>query len=237
MDPMSGGSGGEQRFLEIARGVTIEFRWVPSGKFMMGSPPDEFGRSEDENQTSVVVKHGFWIAAHETTIDTWRNVLGKPSSTPNDVSQLPVTSVSWHDCRKFLTKLKSPAKGWRYELPTEAQWEYACRAGSSSPYAASPTHMGWILTNARGHTHIVGTKSPNAWSIHDMHGNVAEWCRDAVGPDRDDYAIRGGSWDSDLTSRAAARNFDSPYLRINRIGFRLVLVNEASLNSQPDSST
>lgn len=236
-DPMTGGTVGEQRFLEIAHGVTIEFRWVPAGKFIMGSPPDEVGRSEDEKQSPVWIKHGFWIAAHETTIGTWRSVLCTTSFTTGNLSQFPVTGVSWNDCREFLKKLKSPAKGWRYELPTEAQWEYACRAGSSSPYESSPTQSGWILPNARGHAHPVGTKSPNAWSIHDMHGNVAEWCRDAVGQDRRDYAIRGGSWDSDLTSRAAARNSDSPFLRINRVGFRLVLINETSLNSQIDSST
>jgi formylglycine-generating enzyme required for sulfatase activity len=76
-------------------------------------------------------------------------------------------------------------------------------------------------------------KPANAWSIRDMHGNVAEWCRDAVGPDRSELAIRGGSWDSDLSARAAARNSDTPFLRINRVGFRLVLVREKSPDSTP----
>jgi len=152
------------------------------------------------------------------------------------LAQKPVVYVSWYDCQQFLKRLTSPAPGWKYALPSEAQWEYACRAGSDAAYAHTRTDLGWIAVNSGGRRHAVGMKQPNAWGIMDMHGNVAEWCRDWVGPNNSEVAIRGGSWESDLSSRAAARNSDTPFLRINRVGFRLVIVREESLSAMHASS-
>lgn len=221
-DPITGAKAGEERCFTIGHGVDLEFRWAPAGKFMMGSPPDELGRCEGEDQKIVRITEGFWIAENECTLASWLKVMG--IEAPN--TRKPVVYVSWYDCRNFLRRLKSPAPGWKYELPTEAQWEYACRAGNNSAYARPPAELGWITTNSGGRSHPVGMKTPNAWSIRDMHGNVAEWCRDAVGPQRNEFAIRGGSWSSDLNSRAAARSSDTPFLRINRVGFRLVIVRD-----------
>lgn len=223
---------GEQRIFNLGNGTELEFRWIPAGEFVMGSPPDEPGRGYDENQTLVKMPKGFWIAATETTAATWQSVMGTPAGKPPSTSQKPVVRVSWYDCQEFLKKLKAPAKGWKFQLPSEAEWEYACRAGSRTAFPRRPTDVGWLDMNSGGFRHPVGTKAPNAWSVRDMHGNVAEWCRDAVGQGGTEYAIRGGSWDSDLSARAAARNSDTPFLRINRVGFRLVLVREKS----PDST-
>ena len=223
-DPTAGGTAGEERVFNIGNGVELEFRWIPAGEFVMGSPPDEPGRGADENQVPLKVPKGYWIAATETTSATWQRIMGTPAGKPPSTSQKPVVRVSWYDCREFLKKLKSPAEGWKFELPSEVEWEYACRAGSRAAYPRRPADVGWLDMNSGGFRHPVGTKAPNAWSVRDMHGNVAEWCRDAVGPGGTEYAIRGGSWDSDLNARAAARNSDTPFLKINRVGFRIVLI-------------
>lgn len=223
-DPNAGGAAGEERIFNIGNGVELEFRWIPAGEFVMGSPPDEPGRGGDENQVPVKVPKGYWIAATETTAATWQKIMGTPAGKSPSTSQKPVVRVSWYDCREFLKKLKSPAEGWKFELPSEVEWEYACRAGSKAAYARRPAEVGWLDMNSGGFRHPVGTKAPNAWSVRDMHGNVAEWCRDAVGRGGTEYAIRGGSWDSDLNARAAARNSDTPFLKINRVGFRIVLI-------------
>ena len=174
----------------------------------------------------VRIKDGFWIGEYETTVLAWRKVMGCLPAMEGATDRKPVAGVSWHDCREFLERLKPPGNGWRYELPTEAQWEYACRAGGNSAESRQPAEQGWIDANSGGRSHPVGTKPANAWSLRDMHGNVAEWCRDVVGDEGSERSIRGGSWDSDLGARASARNSDTPFLRINRLGFRLVLVRD-----------
>jgi formylglycine-generating enzyme required for sulfatase activity len=232
-DPLAGSKPGEHRCLEIGHGTSLDFRWAPAGKFMMGSPPNEQGRSDDEDQKPVRMEDGFWIAENETTVAVWKTVMVREPSLKDKSAKQPIAQVSWYDCHEFIKRLKSPAPGWKFELPSEAQWEYACRAGSNSANARRPAELGWINVNSGGRSHPVGMKPANAWSIRDMHGNVAEWCRDAVGPDRSELAIRGGSWDSDLSARAAARNSDTPFLRINRVGFRLVLVRAKSPDSTP----
>jgi formylglycine-generating enzyme required for sulfatase activity len=223
-DPLNGMKSGEMRFFGIHHDTNLEFRWVPAGIFVMGSPDDEMGRNDDEEQKTVRIKHGFWIAETETTVGTWQKVMNLRSPLANSRDNKPATHVSWFDCRNFLKHLKAPAPGWKYELPTEIEWEYACRAGSNSAYPGRATELGWIRGNSGNRSHRVGTKTPNAWLIHDMHGNVAEWCRDRDGANPIDAAIRGGSWASDFSSRAAARNLDTPYLRSSRVGFRLILV-------------
>lgn len=228
-DALAGNAAGEQRCFGVGHGVDIEFRWAPAGSFMMGSPADEPGRSHGEDQRMVRIKDGFWIAEEEITVRVWRKVMGWMPEMEEATDRKPIAGVSWYDCREFLKRLKSPGKGWRYELPTEAQWEYACRAGGDSAESGQPAELGWIDANSGGRSHPVGKKPANAWSLRDMHGNVAEWCRDVVGDQGSERSIRGGSWDSDLGARAAARNSDTPFLKINRVGFRLVLVREQGL--------
>lgn len=225
-DPMAGKTVGEERHIAIGRDTDLEFRWIPAGRSVMGRPPDEQGRRNDEDQKQVKVTEGYWIAATETTMATWQKVMGKPLKLDSSAAMKPVVRVSWHDCREFLNRLKTPAAGWKFELPTEVQWEHACRAGSKTPYSGKPADHGWLEMNSGGARQPIGMKKPSAWSVRDMHGNIAEWCRDSVKPDRTEFAIRGGSWESDINSRAAARNSDTPFLRINRVGFRLVLIRD-----------
>lgn len=227
---MEGKKGGEQRFFPIASGVELEFRWIPAGSFEMGSPPCEPGRHHSEELRTIRIKKGYWIAAHETTTLVWQKVTGMPPRLKSTAIKKPKAQITYFDCRDFLKRLKSPAPGWELELPSEAEWEYACRAGSKAPFPGPPAQFGWLAMNSGGRRNPVGLKTPNAWSVHDMHGNVAEWCRDTVGPTGSEIAIRGDSWDSDLNARAAARNSDTPFLRINRVGFRLVLVRKSSIS-------
>jgi len=225
-DPLSGKKPGEMQLFSIYDGVDLEFRWVPAGVFVMGSPPDEAGRSEGEEQKNIRIRRGFWIAENETTFGIWQKVMNLRSPLSNKILGKPVTYVSWFDCQDFLKRLKAPATGWKYELPTEMEWEYACRAGSKSAYAGPASELGWLYSNSGGCSHPVGTKSPNLWLINDMHGNIAEWCRDREQAAPGNAAIRGGSWASDFSSRAGARNMDTPYLRSNRVGFRLILASD-----------
>lgn len=226
VDVMEGNTAGEGRILNIAQGTDLEFRWIPAGTFNMGSPDQEEGRNPDEALQTVKISKGYWMATHETTMAIWQKVMGEPEKLKATSRQLPAARISWHDCRKFLSRLQSPAPGWKYELPSEAEWEYACRAGNPNPYHDVPDAVAWLSSNSGGRRHPVGGKAPNAWQLQDMHGNVAEWCRNAVDGRGNEMAIRGGSWDSDLSARAAARNSDTPFLRINRVGFRLVLVRD-----------
>lgn len=225
----------------------LTFSWIPRGRFLMGSPSGETSREEDEEQVEVKISDGFWLARMETTQATWQSVMGNNPADFDSNPTHPVETVSWEDCQKFLAAIQkySPSAHWRFDLPTEAQWEYACRAGSPFPFTDNLENVAWHLNNARGRTHPVGTKSPNPWGLHDMHGNVAEWCSSLYARElpafkekdepetspTDDTAleanfrvIRGGSWDSAWACRAAARNSDSPSLKINRVGFRIALV-------------
>jgi formylglycine-generating enzyme required for sulfatase activity len=234
-----GKSPGELMNLKIGTEM-VAFSWVPRGKFLMGSPESETARESDEQQVEVEIEKGFWLARTECTQKLWVSVMGtNPAEFKKDSSN-PVETVSWDDCQQFLAAIQkhSPNPAWRFDLPTEAQWEYACRADSPYPFPDRLENISWFLNNARGTTKPVGTKTPNRLGLHDMHGNVAEWCsslyvrRDAGAPSDEALAaedgkfrvIRGGSWDSAWACRAAARNSDSPSLRINRVGFRIALV-------------
>jgi formylglycine-generating enzyme required for sulfatase activity/serine/threonine protein kinase len=190
----------EERRFAVASGVSVTMCWIPAGTFTMGSPASEPGRSPNEAQTQARLSHGFWLAKTECNQLVWRAVMGtNPSHFQGD--DLPVEQVSWSDCQAFIGRLRLPAGGWRFALPTEAQWEYACRAGTTGPYAGDLDAMGWHKDNsgprpypfeltidpkqqarvakAGGMTHPVGAKLANAWGLQDMHGNVMEWCRDA----------------------------------------------------------
>lgn len=176
----------------------MSFVWVPNGCFQMGSPPNEVGRDIDENPIHEVCLNGFWIGKYEVTQAQWRRVMGENPSffaeTPTDSTSLayPVENISWDDTQEFLKKLNAAAQSAKtdgqasiqFRLPTEAEWEYACRAGTQTAYsfgndAAQLNEYAWYLENADGQTHPVGERAPNAWGIYDMHGNVWEWCADA----------------------------------------------------------
>ncbi len=236
------------------KGLVYAFRYCPPGTFLMGSPEDETGRFRNETQHRVKLTNGFWMLETPVTQAMWKSIMGgNPSwfsSTDGvscdevsgfDTSNFPVDSVSWNDGQDFIRKLHSsglmPA-GFRFRLPTEAEWEYACRAGATGPYSGSRLDsLGWYDSNSNGRTHEVGTKSPNAWGLYDMHGNVWEWCADCYGDygwgsqtdptgpsSGSDRVLRGGGWNYGAKyCRSAFRVALDPTYRYNDGGFRLIL--------------
>jgi formylglycine-generating enzyme required for sulfatase activity len=228
--------------------VKMAMAWIPPGEFMMGSPAGEPERVSDETQHRVRLTKGFWMGTTPVTQAQWEAVMG---SNPSNFkgADLPVEAVSWDDCQKFCTKL-SQREGKKVRLPTEAEWEYACRAGSTTPFSFGTTistdqaNYDGNYTYGSGRkglyrqkTTPVGQFHPNAWGLYDMHGNVWEWCADWYGEypktKATDYmgpasgtsrVLRGGSWLHDpLICRAAYRFRRSPYYRTLIVGFRLAL--------------
>jgi formylglycine-generating enzyme required for sulfatase activity len=214
----------------------------------MGSPVHEPGRNEDELEYEVVLTRGFHIQTTPVTQAQWKAMMGKnPSGFQDRSDDLPVERVSWYQCQEFIKKLNSSGD-FIYRLPTEAEWEYACRSGSVTPFANGDivelfcTHdpnlnaIGWYCGNSARKTHSVGQKSPNTWGLYDMHGNVCEWCedwyaeypstsqKDPRGPSSGQgRVIRGGSWFSNAKNcRSAARLWWAPNSASDFIGFRLV---------------
>ncbi|MCF7788328.1 MAG: formylglycine-generating enzyme family protein [Prosthecobacter sp.] len=225
----------------IINSLGMQMLWCPPGKFLMGSPEDEEGHDEDENQVQVQISQGFWMARTPVTQGQWQALMGSNPSVFGGGKDLPVEKVRWDDAQEFCTKLnvgQSDHPGYRYALPSEAQWEYSCRAGETGPYSGgSLDEVGWYDGNSGSKTHDVGQKKPNAWGLHDMHGNVSEWCADwhdfklqggvdPKGPESGVYRVdRGGSWFSYAAGcRAALRGRVVPYYRNRRLGVRPALV-------------
>jgi formylglycine-generating enzyme required for sulfatase activity len=202
----------------------------------MGSPEQEEGRRSVEGPRHLVtIESGFWIFDTPCTQALWEAVMGenpshfKVADRPKEGTDRPVESVSWEQCQEFLTALNSRLDGLQLSLPSEAQWEYACRAGTeTSRYRENLDEIAWYSENSGGKTHPVASKDANAWGLYDMLGNVSEWCADVW---VDDYTeksrassahrvFRGGSWGFDaLVARAACRR-PGPRFRIDYLGFR-----------------
>ncbi|NLW50798.1 MAG: formylglycine-generating enzyme family protein [Candidatus Brocadiaceae bacterium] len=223
--------------------IGMELAAVPAGAFAMGSPRGEPARDGSERpQHEVRITRPFLIGAFEVTQEQYEAVMGgNPSQFPG--ARRPVDSVSWHDAVEFCRRL-SEAEDCTYRLPTEAEWEYACRAGSTESYSfgADPQRLdtaGWYSRNSGGRSQDVGGRLPNAWGLYDMHGNVWEWCldwydsgayrsvvsaEDPTGPARGAYrVVRGGSWfDYPVPLRSAARGRDRASNRVADHGFRVV---------------
>ena len=199
------------KVIDLGRGVTLELVWIPPGEFLMGSPDGERGRDGDEgSQHRVRITKGFWMGKYEVTQKQWETVMGHNPSRFKGDGRRPVESVSWDDCQEFLKKLNSRASSPGFRLPTEAEWEYACRAGTTTRFYwgdHSDSAHAWYRDNSGRHPHPVGEKKPNAWGLYDMSGNVWEWCHDRYGnyspkPVTDprgpssgsNRVLRGGSW-------------------------------------------
>ncbi len=224
------------------------FVQIAPGTFTMGSPEYEAGRSSDETMHEVTLTKGFHMLKTPVTLGQWKAVTGNnPSSFPAGGDHCPVENVSWNECQEFIRMLNA-GKEEIYRLPTEAEWEYACRAGSStslcngeiselySDYDSILSEVGWYCGNSGRKSRPVAQKSPNAWGLHDMHGNVSEWCQDWYGEYDSDSrtdpcgpksasgkVVRGGSWLSNAKNcRSASRFSWLPDSRIEFIGFRLV---------------
>ena len=231
----------------------IRFCWCFPGAFNMGSPASEHGRETDEGpQHRVQITKGFWLSKYEVTQSQWQSVMGRNPSQFKGNNR-PVEQVSWNDCQTFIRKLRNRLGGrYKFRLPTEAEWEYACRAGTTSVfntgdnittdqanYDGNKPYQNAPIGVFRGEPIAVGSLPSNAWGLHDMHGNVYEWCNDwysdsyyRVSPLKDPFGPRsgvkhvgrgGGCWDHAKTCRSADRYADPPDYSCSRLGFRLLL--------------
>ena len=221
----------------------MTFWLIPAGTFMMGSPEEEEGRSSDEVLHRVTISKSFYMQTTQVTQGQWQAVMGdNPSDFTNCGENCPVENVSWDDTVKFIDKLNQADGKNRYRLPTEAEWEYACRAGSNVAYCFGNDiweldRFAWYDGNSGGETHPVGQLEPNAWGLYDMHGNVWEWCSDWYGnypsgavtdpagsSTGSSRVYRGGGWFSlAVYCRSAPRRNYSPDLPGLILGFRLFL--------------
>ena len=215
-------------------GATVRLRYVAPGSFTMGSPVSEEGRFDNETQHEVMLTRGYWLGETEVTQAVWKAVMkGNPSRFKGD--DLPVEGVSWKDVQEFLTRLNGLVPGLDARLPTEAEWEYAARGGSSGARYGSLDEVAWHKGNSGRKTHGVCGGRRNSWGFCDMLGNVWEWCSDwydaypiggvvdPSGPGTGSArVIRGGSWDSDARGvRTAGRDRVDPGSRLNSLGFRM----------------
>jgi formylglycine-generating enzyme required for sulfatase activity len=180
----------------------IEMVLVRGGSFLMGSPENEPGRRANEGPQRRVSVRSFYMGKYEITQAQWRALMGgNPSRYKGD--DLPVETVSWDEAKDFCRKL-SQMTGEEYRLPTEAEWEYACRARTTGAHAGDLNAIAWYGENSDRRTHPVGRKKPNAWGLYDMHGNVWEWCEDDIHFTYENAPSGGRAW-VDKPTRALAR--------------------------------
>ena len=218
-------------------------RWIPPGRFSMGSSLFESDRESDEVLHRVTLTDGFFFSETPCTQAQW-SLLMPHNPSKFRGANLPVEQVSWEDAREFARKLTEfhhklglISAGWSWDLPTEAQWEYACRVRKSGEFHGPIDSVAWYQLNSQKRTHPVGTRQPNDWGLQDMHGNVAKWCLDwygqypfeavnhPVGPPFGTFRVyRGGGWsDAARCCRSAYRGRSVPDFRSSNIGFSLVL--------------
>lgn len=232
--------------------ISVEFVLIPAGKFYMGSPLDEVDRFGDEGPRHIVhIENSYYLGRYEIIQKQWREVMGdNPSNFKGD--DLPVENISWNDVQVFIHKLNEKEETNKYRLPSEAEWEYACRAGTTTRYSfgndsSKLGEYAWYDDNSYSKTHPVGQKTPNPWGLYDMHGNVWEWCQDwhygcytdaptdgsawELGQDWHSKTygngtfriVRGGHWDiSAGYCRSALRGLIVPDEHYNNLGFRLL---------------
>ena len=241
--------------------------WCPPGRFVMGSPPTERGRRQDEAQVEVTLSRGFWTGKWEVTQGQWKRLMGKfpdrlPSPEFGEGENFPVYWINFDEAEAYCAELSRSGhrsgvlpEAWEFRVPTEAQWEYACRAGTSSAtsfgdsLARQQANFAPESVDRRvrptGGARNVGSYPANPWGLHDMHGNVWEWCRDYYHPrlpggaDPDLYNLkgtrnrdgtysrvrRGGAWiEPEWACRSACRLLYEPHRRSDHIGFRVVVV-------------
>ena len=222
---------------EVYPGVEMEFVYIPPGRFTMGSKD---GDRDERTVHEVEINRGFYLARYPVTRAHWERVMDNDPSRSEGPNR-PVDSVSWQDAAEYLEKLNAAEGGPQYRMPTEAEWEYACRAGTTTVFSFGDDDQGlalyaWYRDNSGFQTQEVGLKQPNAWGLYDMHGNVWEWCLDwydeqyyAVSPRCDPQGppegtsrvLRGGSWDNGPDGlHAAGRNRFRPAFRSSSFGFR-----------------
>jgi len=233
------------------QGIRQRFRWIMPGTFQMGSPETEAERYNNETLHEVTLTQGFWLADSACTQALWTAVMGVNHSRIQEDPDLPVENVSWLDVQQFIEKLNTLFPDFHANLPTEAQWEYACRSGTQTPFSfgenitpeqvnhdGNHPYAGGEKGLYRGRTVPVKSLPPNPWGLFEMHGNVWEWCADwyageypkqaitnPLGPDQGtSRVLRGGSWnDFGWHTRSAFRLRHVPVRNYGYFGFRLAL--------------
>ena len=228
----------------LTNSIGMEFVLIPAGEFDMGSPSNEEGRFDDEGPVhSVTISNDFYMGKYEVTQKQWIEVMGdNPSQFRGD--NLPVEHLSWYDVQEFIRKLNKMEGTYKYRLPSEAEWEYACRAGTTTRYSFgdSESNLGeyaWYDSNSGGKTHPVGQKNPNPWGLYDMHGNVWEWVQDKNYGSYYDAPVDGSAYedgDSPIrvlcgsgclmnanSCRSASRMAIIPNSHFESLGFRLLM--------------
>lgn len=219
----------------------MEFAWIPSGSFTMGSPDVEADRLPDEGPAHIVTIKGFELMTTEVTQAMWQQVMGSnPAHDCGEGPTWPVYSVSWNSCQDFIARLNEMDPAFVYRLPSEAEWEYACRAGSTTAYqfGGSMTEgFCWYSGNSASTAQPVAMKQPNPWNLYDMSGNVSEWCEDWyhadytgapidgspwLTPAGTNRVLRGGSWaDAARYCRSANRLDYNPGQGFSNMGLRV----------------
>lgn len=235
----------------VNNSLGMEFVWIPPGEFTMGSPAGEADRDADEVEHKVTLTQGYWLGVYEVTQGEYQQVMGKDKVPRFDTPRFPVEQVSWDDVQEFCQKL-SARDGHHYRLPTEAQWEYACRAGTTTAFSFGATGNGReancngnypygtsVKGPYRGGRTDVGSYRQSSFGLYDMHGNVREWCSDWYGDSLGKASVtdptgpalgsrrvsRGGGWDdSPRNVRSAARRSDDLADRYFILGFRVAVV-------------
>jgi len=234
---------------QFTNSIGMTFIQIHAGQFKMGSPLNELGRSSNEIQHDITLTKAYYMQSTEVTQGQWKSVMGSnPSHFSDCGDDCPVENISWNDTQEFIQELNKKEKTNMYRLPTEAEWEYAARAGSTTPIYngnitkidckldANLDQIGWYCGNADTKTYPIAQKLPNAWGLYDMYGNVWEWCQDwyadymtdaltnPTGPETGSFRVaRGGFWGSQARfCRSAYRNWMSPDDRLSHYGFRLV---------------
>ncbi len=239
--------GQELRSIDLSEAVSIKFVRIPKGTFLMGSDSTEEGRQKDEGPVhEVTISRDYYIGQFEVTQLQWKTIMEENPSVFHSYPESddhPVERVTWEDIQIFITKLNAFNIG-RFRLPTEAEWEYACRAGTQTRYAFGDApkyweliQYAWFNSRSEGRSWPLGTKRSNPWGIYDMHGSVWEWCADWYGPYGEDpeidptgpkegenKIIRGGSWFNEPEAlRSANRHRQLPDSKHTNNGFRLVM--------------
>ena len=238
----------EQPKERITNSLGMEFVLIKPGKFMMGSPENELGRSKGEIPHEINLTNPFYMQITEVTQGQWKALMKRnPSSQKRCGDNCPVTHVTWMEAQKFIQELNQKEGTDKYRLPTEAEWEYACRAGTTTALPNGDITelecgkdpnlylIGWYCGNSGDNIQAVAQKKPNAWGLHDMPGNVQEWCQDYFGvytydevtnpkgPPKGSYrAMRSGAFYSPARDlRCASRFGSTPHYIFRHIGFRL----------------